>query len=123
MFTWITFIMPEWYVKIFTAIFAIMLYGYAYGFYSASFRNMRGFKIIIDKKVIILPFIINRKNVQIELEDIIKVEKLDNFEGETIAIHSETNKGFLELEEKWMKKEDFNSLFKLLKFNTQLKFK
>jgi len=125
MFTWITFIMPEWYVKIFTILFAIILFGYAYGFYSISFRNKKGFKVKVERNFIRLPFLIDKKNVQINLKDIVKVELLEDYIGKTIAIYSLSNNGFIELEKKWMKKDDFNDLFHFLKnkVSTQLKFK
>lgn len=115
MFAWITFIMPEWYVKIFTILFAVMLFAYAYGFYSVSFRNRRGFRVKIDKNSISLPFKINKKVVRLDFRDIEKVEIFENFEGKSIAIFSESNNGFIELERNWMRKNDFNDLFSFLK--------
>jgi len=123
MFAWITFIIPEWYVKIFTVIFSIMLFGYAYGFFLASFKNMKGYKVTINRDTITLPFLIEGKNIQLEYSDIVNVEKLEDFEGKTIVIHSKLNEGFIELEKKWMSRDDFYNLFNLLrnKANTYLK--
>jgi hypothetical protein len=114
--------MPEWYVKIFTVIFALLLFGYAIGFFSASFRHMRGFKIEINKRFMSLPFLMDGKKIEIEFRDMIKVERLETYEGDAIVIHSKSIKGYIELEQKWMNKKDFNNLFELLKSNikTQL---
>ncbi|WP_298902074.1 hypothetical protein [uncultured Psychroserpens sp.] len=44
MFVWNIFMMPEWYVKIFTVIFASL----GYDFHATSFKHIKGYRITID---------------------------------------------------------------------------
>lgn len=115
MFSWISFIMENWYEQVCTVLFALILYGYAIGFYLRSFKNYKGFKIEVNNQNIKLPFSINGENIELKLNKIIKVEKSKNFDGETIEIHSRLENNFIELEEKWMKKDDFKNIYHLLK--------
>lgn len=115
MFTFIAFAINDIIVQVFAAFFALLFFAYAIGFYLRSFKNYKGFKIEIDNQIIKFPFSINGKNIQLKLDKINKVEKFENFEGETIEIYSKLENRFIELEEKWMKKDDFKNIYHLLK--------
>lgn len=115
MFTFIAFAINDIIVQVFAAFFALLFFAYAIGFYLRSFKNYKGFKIEIDNQIIKFPFSINGKNIQLKLDKINKVEKFENFEGETIEIYSKLENKFIELEEKWMKKDDFKNIYHLLK--------
>lgn len=114
MFSWLAFNIPEWYLKIIFSVFSIFLFGYAYGFFLLSFRSIKGYRILIRKHSLILPFTENGIKIEIFFDDIIKIQESEDYEGKVIEIHSKSKKGYIELEQKWMRKKEFESLSRIL---------
>ena len=107
------FIDESWWFKAIMFFFSILFVGYGVLFFLRCFQNLKGNKIFIDNKKVILPFNENGNKLRFDLSEMIGIDRFETFDTEVIEIESKL--GFLEIEKSWMNKNEFEELFIFLK--------